>query len=144
MAIIKNFRATTFNRAFFLNALATTITVVVALFVRESLERSEVKPGQKTPDPPLSAGLVVATIAATFVSALVAYYSLHWIFGFGGGMLASDVEVHFSEQEQKDLANHFRKGKGNLTISMQHKVVSKPVPNSKKPIIQPFPQSLSL
>jgi len=143
MAIIHGFRSTTYNRAFFLNAMATTITVVVALFVQTAFERAQ----HDEAVPALSAGLVVATIGATFVAALIAYYSLHWMFGFGDAMLASKIEVHFNKDERKHLVTQFKKGEGNAVIHVNAATDTSNQHNPQKSAhtgLNPLPQSLSL
>jgi hypothetical protein len=87
MAIIKNFKANTYTRAFILNSLAITITVLTALFLKDEFEKIG-KPKHEQVES-LDSALVFATIGATFLSSLGTYYILYFLFGFGGGMMTT-------------------------------------------------------
>lgn len=85
MALIKGFRSTSYAKAFILNAIANTIIVLVALFLKAEFERL-----QNDNVPSLSTGLIFAIISSTFLAALIAYTALYFLFGFGGGMMVSE------------------------------------------------------
>ena len=105
MALIKGFRATTFWKAFLLNAIANTFIVVVAVFLKTEFEKLD-KHDVKT----LDVGFAFATIGATFLAAMMAYGSLYYLFHFGGGFLAlqtpkdtkdKSYTLHLTEKNHK-------------------------------------------
>lgn len=140
MAVIKNFRATTLNRAFILNSLVTTITVMVAMFVKTWLERAQHGDQVKT----LDAGFIVATIGATFVASMAAYYVMHWVFGYGEGLIASNVEIHLTHSDQKKIAHGVQsKDKSPLIIHASGQSCNPKATKDPK-VLNPFPHSLTL
>lgn len=82
MAIIKGFRSTNVWRAFILNGIATSIAVIVGIFLKDFWDRKNNKKHRR-----ISTRQMVITLASTFAAVFVAYSVLHFIFGFGGGML---------------------------------------------------------
>jgi len=105
MALIKGFQATSFWKAFVLNALANTIIVLVAMFLKSEFEKL-----QHDNVPALSPALIVAVIGSTFLAALIAYAALYFTFGFGGGMLVVEApkdsqdktfSIHVTEKNHK-------------------------------------------
>lgn len=82
MAIV-NYRATTLNRAFILNALATTLIALVTVEARFVIDRYT--------DVNNEFVSILMTLLIGFFSALIIYWVLFFIFGYGGGMLASDT-----------------------------------------------------
>jgi hypothetical protein len=88
MPLIKGFESTTYWKAFILNALATTIAIFVAVFVKSKLGSLVDKNGNPIRDVSSPTSLFI-TLLSTFFAALGSYILLHFIFGFGGGMLAT-------------------------------------------------------
>jgi len=92
MPLFRQFRATSVHRAFVLNSLAVSLTVMTALLVEKALLRLE--HGEEAL-PKLSAQYVLVVLAATFAASLLSFYSLWIIFDFGGGMLVlNKVPMH--------------------------------------------------
>lgn len=95
MPLIKNFRATTPWKAFILNALVSSIVIVLALYIKGALDSYHVE--DDNVDNNLNDKVkhrtsfksVGITFAVTFVASLGAYFLMHFTFGFGGGMLVS-------------------------------------------------------
>ena len=80
--VLIDFKSTDYNKAFVLNSFAVAGIAVVAVAVKNYMDRhypftSEIK---KT---------FIAFISS-FIAALIIYYAMHFITGFGGGMLASN------------------------------------------------------
>ena len=84
MPLFKQFTATNLRNAFILNALATAIMIVIAVFVQKSVDNL-IRPG----DDKMSFRSLLASFLATFIAGLITYAFLFWLFGFGGGMLTS-------------------------------------------------------
>ena len=78
MVLIKNFKATTFAKAFALNAIAIGISAGLTVLWHEHLAK-EHSGGWKF------AGTVVGAV----IISLIAFLLLYYLFGFGGGMLAN-------------------------------------------------------
>jgi len=76
-------RATTVRRAFFLNAFVAAAIAALSIELRRFVDIRE-----ETRDLP-RASKVTLTAAGAFVVALVIYLTTRFVFGFGGGMLAS-------------------------------------------------------
>ncbi len=80
--LVKNFRATTFTKAFILNALAISFMAVFAIEMKLALEEQKLDESLR----------VFLTWVISFFTALVVFTLLHIFFGFGGGMLATGTE----------------------------------------------------
>ena len=80
--IIKGLRATSYAKAFFLNGLATALIALVAIEVNNYLNKY--KDGMD----PFYRGCI--TFISAFTIAVIIYSILYLVFGFGGGMLASN------------------------------------------------------
>ena len=78
--LVPGFKATTFFKAFALNALATALIAIIAITTKGSLDKDT-----KLEE---SAKGFIAFLAA-FVSAFCTYVILYFLFHFGGGMLAN-------------------------------------------------------
>ena len=81
--LITGFRATTFLKAFILNAIATSLIAFAAVVSKEFFE-SKIKKQYL---------IYLATIGFTFISAFVSYGLMFLFFGFGAGMLAAPIEI---------------------------------------------------
>lgn len=84
MAVI-HYRATTVQSAFILNALAAALIAIITVQVKQSLDKYRVFENNV-------ARIFVAFLSG-FLSALVIYWAMYFIFDFGGGMLASPMPV---------------------------------------------------
>lgn len=82
--VIKNYKATTYSRAFILNALAASLIATVAIQSREYLDNIDTKHGAYVLDPFQKSTIVALS---TFISALIIYILMYIIVDFGGGMM---------------------------------------------------------
>jgi hypothetical protein len=81
-----NFKSTTPGNAFILAALASAITITLAMYGKEQADVWFNPDPPKSP-PRLSAYLI--SFAVAFLAALGSFWLMHFIFGFGGGMLVN-------------------------------------------------------
>ena len=79
--LIKGFRATTYIKAFLLNAISIALIAVVAYESHNLLDKHVQKMNE--------ASKVAISFASAFVTALIVFAILYFLFGFGGGMLAT-------------------------------------------------------
>ena len=79
MPLIKGLRSTTFTKAFVLNAIATALIALVAIETKAFLVTSAITFS------PVVQGII--TFISAFFTAILVYFLLYLIFGFGGGML---------------------------------------------------------
>tara|TARA_B100001964_G_C14230978_1_gene600029 strand:+ start:1054 stop:1332 length:279 start_codon:yes stop_codon:yes gene_type:complete len=85
--LVKHFRATTIRHAFFLNAFASAIIAALSIEMRSYLDYHDLKTNHKWNLSERQKTLIVFTTA--FIVALLAYWVLHLVIGFGGGMLSN-------------------------------------------------------
>jgi hypothetical protein len=85
MPIIHDFRSTTIFKAFILNALASSVTIVIALLVKNTLDRRH---GNIDDVPKMNISKIAITFFAAICTTLVAYGIMWIIFGYGQGMIA--------------------------------------------------------
>jgi len=85
MAIIKGFRSTDVWKAFILNGVATSIAVIVAIFLKDFWDKKNNAKHIR-----ISSRQMLITVASTFAAVFLAYTALHFLFGFGDGMLVQD------------------------------------------------------
>jgi len=74
------YKSTNILHAFILNSVATTFIVTLSLLAKDYIEHRRTSLKLKT-----STYLILALI--TFVASMVSFYTLHVLFGFGGGMM---------------------------------------------------------
>lgn len=86
MPIIKNFKSTNVWNAFFLNSLASTLIIFIAVTVKERYDTYTDKKDQEI-NRTTSAKSILFTILATFFATYFAYIIMYLVFGYGGGML---------------------------------------------------------
>ena len=79
MALIKGLKSTTITKAFFLNAVASALIVVLAILIKSKFDNIFGKDNVK------SIGL---TFLITFIVSLLSYFTLFWLVGYGKGMLS--------------------------------------------------------
>jgi hypothetical protein len=82
------FRATTFRKAFILNALVAAAIAASAISIRKAVDSSAGAPGG------LPGGLeegwrALIVVGVTVVSALLVYQAMYMFFGYGGGLLVT-------------------------------------------------------
>lgn len=86
MALIQGFRATDRTKAFILNALATSLIVILSINL--SLATAEfVDDTGRVSTQRVSPGQMMTSAIGTFAAAMIVYYAMFFIFGYGGGML---------------------------------------------------------
>ena len=91
MPLIHSFKATTIRNAFILNSLASTITIVVAILLKNEYNQYfENHTGgiKKVKQAKLTFSQIVTLMVITFFTSMITYTLLYFLFGFGGGMLA--------------------------------------------------------
>jgi len=79
MALIEGFTANTIWKAFTLNSLVASITIVIALILKSKFDRYYGRDDFR--------GLIF-TFMITFAVSFIVYSLMHYIFGYGGGQLA--------------------------------------------------------
>jgi hypothetical protein len=98
--IISNFRSTTYNRAFLLNAFVTAAIAVFAIEMRSQLQNvkggvygyfNEILAGKGLSEIQIM-GIVFAT---TFLAAFIVYNLMYIIFHYGAGMIISDQKYSY-------------------------------------------------
>tara|TARA_B100001250_G_C19770954_1_gene777156 strand:- start:701 stop:1006 length:306 start_codon:yes stop_codon:yes gene_type:complete len=89
LPLIKNFFATTYFKAFVLNAISVAIIAALSIEMRSYLDRIGVKAkgGWDLSDPTKTAIVFVSG----FTIAMMVYLLLYVFVGFGGGMLTDEV-----------------------------------------------------
>jgi len=90
MPLISHFKSTTPSNAFILAALASAITITLALYGKE---QADIWFSPKPPENPVSFKAYIVSFVVAFLSALISFWIMHWVFGFGGGMLVSLANV---------------------------------------------------
>lgn len=85
---IVNFKSTTVWKAFTLNALASSIIIVLAIVIKSKLDKYTIEKNKITRESTLAS--VSYTFLFTFISTFLAYALMFFIFGFGSGMLAQN------------------------------------------------------
>ena len=87
MSLIKGFTANTIWKAFVLNALLSSVIILLAIVIKGNLDNYIDKQGNQVKRK-TSWRSILITFVLTFITTLCAYLLMHFIFGFGGGMLA--------------------------------------------------------
>jgi hypothetical protein len=92
--LIKNFQATSYNRAFVLNAIAGAVICALAIELRLTLEKDKTKYygfwSYIYNEKKLSTLYKFSTtLLVTFIVSVLVYYSMYFIFLYGAGQLSS-------------------------------------------------------
>ena len=92
MPLISGFRSTTIWKAFILNALASSLIILVAITVKDKLDTYKYTKSEQSYDiiRKTSFKNLIFTFVITFVSSLTAYIILYILFGYGGGFLVNN------------------------------------------------------
>ena len=88
--LIPNFRATNFGKAFTLNAIVTSLIAFTAVLSHDLLETKIKK----------KVYVYLSTIGITFASALICYALMFALFGYGGGMLTTPVQINILKKKK--------------------------------------------
>lgn len=76
--LIKNFKASTYMKAFILNAISSSIIASVAIMVKDRLDKyTKYHINIK----------IILTFIITFFITLISFLIMYVLFGFGGGMM---------------------------------------------------------
>lgn len=81
MVLYKHFRATTFFKAFALNAILITVTSLCGYFLHYYMKKHFKKLSEEI--------IIVITIIGTFLLTMLSQLLLFYFFAFGGGMLTN-------------------------------------------------------
>ena len=86
MPLIQNFKSTSILKAFILNAITASLVIVIGIAVKDHFDTYIIddKNNVKRTTNFLS---IFLTIIFTFLTALISYTIMYYVFGFGGGML---------------------------------------------------------
>tara|TARA_B110000008_G_C16962028_1_gene560532 strand:- start:1883 stop:2182 length:300 start_codon:yes stop_codon:yes gene_type:complete len=85
--LIKNFRATTLRRAFFINAVAVAIIAALTIEVRLYVYKNAAKKSLFFYNVS-HLNKVIFVITSSFIIAIIVYLLLYLITGYGGGLIA--------------------------------------------------------
>ena len=88
MPIIYGFQSTTIWKAFILNSLAASISIVVAIYVKARYDTYKDEHGNRIREITHTSNILL-TFVITFIATFAAFATLHFIFGYGGGQLAN-------------------------------------------------------
>jgi hypothetical protein len=88
MALIKGMKSTSIWKAFFLNSIASTLIIFIALTVKEHYDTYKDKKDKEITRA-TSLKSVGFTLIATFTATMIAYTIMYIIFGYGGGLLVN-------------------------------------------------------
>jgi len=83
--VVKNYKATTYSKAFILNALAASLIATIAIQTRNYLDNIDTTHGIYAMSN-LQKSAIVAL--STFISAMIIYILMYILVEFGGGMIA--------------------------------------------------------
>ena len=91
MALISGFRSTSVLKAFILNSIASSLVIIIALTVKTRFDTFSNKNDKDTQYVKQHTNLksILLTVTATFISSMLAYTAMYFIFGYGGGMLVN-------------------------------------------------------
>ena len=99
MPLVKDFRSTERWKAFTLNSIVGSLSVVIAITTKQYLDRLNFY--NKNPDfqndfaeyKKVNVGLniasIIITLLVTFSVSMIVYLFMYLVFGFGGGMLST-------------------------------------------------------
>jgi len=87
MPLIRNFRSTTIWKAFILNSIAAALVIVIGITVKDHFDTYTVDSQPDKIQRNTNVMSISLTILFTFLTSLLAYTIMYFVFGFGGGML---------------------------------------------------------
>lgn len=95
MPVFKGLTSTTIWKAFLLNALASSLIIVLAITIKQYFDVYIIK-GNTPKDKDVVEHNTVWTgvffsFLITFIATYLSFLLLHWLFGFGGGMLVTQT-----------------------------------------------------
>lgn len=89
MPFIHNFKSTNIWNAFILNSLAASIVIFIAMTIKSRFDTFK-DSKDNTISQQTNLRSIILTISLTFISSFISYIFLHFVFGFGGGMLIKE------------------------------------------------------
>tara|TARA_Y100000389_G_scaffold121621_1_gene119036 strand:- start:353 stop:637 length:285 start_codon:yes stop_codon:yes gene_type:complete len=94
MPLISGFRSTNVWKAFILNSIASSLVIIVALTVKSNFDtfsnNKNINKDTNGVKQQTNFKSIMLTIIATFISSMIAYSTMYFLFGYGGGMLVND------------------------------------------------------
>lgn len=87
MALYEGFQATNVWKAFTLNSLAASLVILIAMLINNHTDMYKNKKGGDV-SRTTSFKSVSLTLIGTFAASFLAFTTLHFVFGYGGGQLA--------------------------------------------------------
>ena len=84
MAVINRLKSTTILHAFILNSIASALTIIIALYVKQRMDITDQKKVTE-----FSIWEIIFVCFAAFSASMLSYIILFILFGFGGGMLSN-------------------------------------------------------
>jgi uncharacterized membrane protein len=88
MPLIQNFRSTSLTKAFILNSITASITVVLAIAVKDGLDRFT-NYNKNEEENKSDFSNIIITLIITYCVSMLTYIFMFYVFGFGGGMLSN-------------------------------------------------------
>ncbi len=89
MPLIDGFRSTSVWKAFILNSISSTLVIFIAMYVKQRYDNITYIKKNEQITHTTNLKSVLITLSVTFISFMLAYTIMHFIFGYGGGMLVS-------------------------------------------------------
>jgi hypothetical protein len=86
MPLIQNFKSTSLWKAFVLNSISASIVVVLAISIKDGLDRFTNYNNDDKPKTNFSN--IIITLLITYSITMLTYIFMYFIFGYGGGMLS--------------------------------------------------------
>lgn len=94
MPLISGFRSTNVWKAFILNSIASSLVIIIALTVKSNFDtfsnNKNINKDTNGVKQQTNFKSIMLTIIATFISSMIAYSMMYFLFGYGGGMLVND------------------------------------------------------
>jgi uncharacterized membrane protein len=88
MPLIQNFRSTSLTKAFILNSMVASITVVLAIAIKDGLDRFT-NYNKNEEENKSDFSNIIITLIITYCVSMLTYIFMFYVFGFGGGMLSN-------------------------------------------------------
>ena len=89
MPLVRNFQATNVWKAFVLNSIVTTLTIFMAMTIRDHFDIYTDVSNDNTVKRKDSMKSKIAVLLAAFCTSMIVYIFMYFVFGYGRGMLAS-------------------------------------------------------
>ena len=90
MPLISGFKSTNVWKAFILNSIASSLVIIIALTVKSNFDTFSNNKNINHVKQQTNFKSILLTITATFISSMIAYSTMYFLFGYGGGMLVNN------------------------------------------------------